>query len=102
MLANNSSTVASPAIAGSFAADARGFYHLGDNVAEWVHDFYAISLGVSQALERDPRGPAEGEFHVIRGSSWMHSTVTELRLTFRDYGNEARPDVGFRLARYAE
>ena len=83
-------------------ADARGFYHLGGNVAEWVHDLYAIRFGASQEVERDPLGPAEGEFHVIRGSSWMHSTVTELRLSFRDYGNEARPDVGFRVARYAE
>jgi hypothetical protein len=32
----------------------------------------------------------------------MHSTVTELRLTFRDYGDKARPDVGFRIARYPE
>jgi hypothetical protein len=32
----------------------------------------------------------------------MHSTVTELRLSFRDYGNKPRPDVGFRIARYAE
>ncbi len=85
----------------SFGADARGFYNLGGNVAEWVHDFYAIRLGGGQT-ERDPLGPAEGEFHVIRGASWMHSTVTELRLSFRDYGNQARPDVGFRVARYAE
>ncbi len=86
----------------SFAADARGLFHLGDNVAEWVHDFYAIRFGGGQATERDPLGPAEGQYHVIRGSSWMHSTVTELRLSFRDYGSEPRPDVGFRIARYAE
>ncbi len=88
--------------ADSFGADARGFYHFGGNVAEWVHDYYAIRLGGSGKVERDPRGPKDGEFHVIRGSSWMHSTVTELRLTYRDYGSEPRPDVGFRVARYAE
>ncbi len=86
----------------SFEADAGGFYNLGGNVAEWVHDLYAIRLGGSREIERDPLGPAQGELHVIRGSSWMHSTVTELRLSFRDYGTEARPDVGFRIARYAE
>ncbi len=32
---------------------------------------------------------------------WMDSTVTELRLTYRDYGDEGRPDVGFRIARNA-
>jgi hypothetical protein len=53
-------------------------------------------------LERDPMGPLDGKFHVIRGSSWQHSTISELRWAYRDYGEEARPDVGFRLARYAE
>jgi hypothetical protein len=32
----------------------------------------------------------------------MHGTITELRIAFRDYGNEGRQDVGFRLARFAE
>ncbi len=86
----------------SYQPDDRGFYHLSGNVAEWMHDLYAIRMGGSQKVERDPRGPTEGEFHVIRGASWMHSTVTELRLSFRDYGSEPRPDVGFRIARYAE
>ncbi len=86
----------------SFGASARGLYNLGGNVAEWVHDLYAIRFGGSQEVERDPLGPREGEYHVIRGSSWMHSTVTELRLTYRDYGSEPRPDVGFRVARYAK
>ncbi len=86
----------------SFQPDSRGFYHLSGNVAEWMHDLYAIRMGGSQKVERDPRGPVEGEFHVIRGASWMHSSVTELRLSFRDYGSEPRPDVGFRIARYAE
>ena len=51
---------------------------------------------------RDPVGPAEGEYHVIRGASFLHGTVTELRLSFRDYGKDPRPDVGFRVARYAQ
>ncbi|MEM7582449.1 MAG: PEGA domain-containing protein [Acidobacteriota bacterium] len=86
----------------SFQPNARGFYHLNGNVAEWMHDYYAIRLGGSSEVERDPRGPETGELHVIRGASWMHSTVTELRLSFRDYGSEPRPDVGFRIARYAQ
>ena len=49
-----------------------------------------------------PLGAESGPYHVIRGSSWMHSSITELRLSFRDYGEEARPDVGFRVARYLE
>ncbi len=51
---------------------------------------------------RDPLGPDTGDYHVIRGSSWMNGTITELRLTFRDYGTDGRPDLGFRIARFAE
>ncbi len=97
---NDQHPVTAPVDSGS--ADARGFFHLGDNVAEWVHDLYAIRFAGGSQVERDPLGPADGEYHVIRGSSWMHSTVTELRLTYRDYSSQARPDVGFRIARYAE
>lgn len=86
---------------GSFGTDRLGFADLGGNVAEWVHDRYGLSPPGS-AVERDPVGPDEGEFHVIRGSSWMHATITELRLSFRDYGRDGRPDVGFRIARDAE
>ena len=57
-----------------------------------------FSLGV----ERDPLGPEAGQFRVIRGSSWAHGTITELRLSFRDFGEEPRDDVGFRVARYLE
>ena len=44
-------------------------------------------------------GPSRGSYHVIRGSSWRHAGVTELRGSYRDFGNEARIDVGFRIAR---
>jgi formylglycine-generating enzyme required for sulfatase activity len=84
---------------GRFAASPAGFFDLAGNAAEWVHDFYDIRTGT--APEQDPTGPASGKQHVIRGSSWMHSSVSALRWTYRDYGAEPRPDVGFRCARYA-
>ena len=40
-----------------------------------------------------------GDFHVVRGSSWRSATVTDLRLAYRDYGHDPRDDVGFRIAR---
>lgn len=83
----------------AFGADTRGILQLGGNVAEWVQDLYAVRPPRADRVEIDPTGPESGDFHVIRGSSWMHSTVTELRLSFRDYGDEPRPDVGFRVAR---
>lgn len=84
---------------GSFAADARGLYDLSGNVAEWISDFYEIP---SPDPVTDPLGPETGEYHVILGSSWMHGTVTDLRGAFRDYGVDGRPDLGFRVARFAE
>ena len=84
---------------GSFAASPLGLFDLAGNVAEWVQDYYEIP---SPAPARDPEGPPSGAHHVIRGSSFMHSTVTELRASFRDYGGPARPDLGFRVARSAE
>ncbi len=83
----------------TFAADARGLFDLSGNVAEWVNDFYEIP---SEAAASDPLGPASGDYHVIRGSSWMHGTITDLRTSFRDYGEDGRPDLGFRIARFAE
>jgi hypothetical protein len=47
-------------------------------------------------------GPSEGAQHVIRGASWRHSSVTDLRLAARDFGTNARNDVGFRIARSAD
>ncbi|HSO07652.1 MAG TPA: SUMF1/EgtB/PvdO family nonheme iron enzyme [Pelomicrobium sp.] len=84
---------------GSFKAGPAGFFDLAGNAAEWVHDAYGIPAGGKP--ETDPRGPDGGKHHVIRGSSWMHGSVSPLRWTWRDYGSDARPDVGFRCARYA-
>lgn len=86
----------------SFPANALGMFNLGGNVAEWVHDLYTIYPSGARAAMQDPLGPDEGEFNAIRGASWMHGSVTQLRLSFRDYGNKARPDLGFRIARYLE
>ena len=86
---------------GKFPANSLGLQDLGGNVAEWVHDYYTVSADSGQTLV-DPMGPAEGKQHVIRGASWKHSGVTDLRLSARDFGEGARNDVGFRVARYAE
>ena len=93
---------ASTAEGGKFAANALGIFDGAGNVAEWVNDYYTVPTpGVTEPVV-DPLGPERGKTYVIRGSSWRHATPTELRLSYRDYGNEARPDVGFRIARNAD
>jgi formylglycine-generating enzyme required for sulfatase activity len=86
----------------SFAPNERGLLNLGGNVSEWIQDYYSVYPSRRGEIDRDPLGPEEGSEHVIRGSSWMDTAVSELRLSYRDHGSEARPDVGFRIARYAE
>lgn len=86
----------------SFHADNKGLYDLMGNVSEWVHDVYQIHSGLNFKADTDPLGAQQGIHHVIRGASWAHGRLTEVRLSYRDYGSDARRDVGFRLARYAE
>ena len=71
-------------------------------MAEWVHDAYDPALPIAPPEVVDPFGPAGKPDRVIRGSSWLHGRIVELRTNFRDAGREPRPDVGFRVARYAE
>ncbi|WP_232059055.1 formylglycine-generating enzyme family protein [Kineobactrum salinum] len=89
------------ATVGSFAPNHHQLHDMGGNVAEWVHDVYQIPAANS-ATQTDPLGPQQGDNYVIRGASWALGRMSELRLSFRDYGQAGRDDVGFRIARYAE
>ncbi|GAB5415164.1 MAG: PEGA domain-containing protein [Congregibacter sp.] len=86
---------------GSFAADERGIFDIGGNVSEWIHDVYTIPAS-SGVVQTDPLGGQRGDNYVIRGASWAMGRLPELRLSYRDYGQRGRDDVGFRIARYAE
>jgi formylglycine-generating enzyme required for sulfatase activity len=101
VLADLDDGFAATAPVGSFAANPLGFFDLGGNVAEWTHDLYTVQPAGSVAAV-DPAAAGTGTLRVIRGSSWQHSGVTELRLAFRDYGDGKRNDLGFRIARYAQ
>jgi formylglycine-generating enzyme required for sulfatase activity len=87
---------------GTFAPNGFGLYDLGGNVAEWINDFYGATAEELGQAVRDPLGPGRGRYHVIRGSSWMHGQLVDLRLSFRDYGETGRQDLGFRVARWFE
>jgi formylglycine-generating enzyme required for sulfatase activity len=93
---------ASTAPVGSFEPNALGIYDGGGNVAEWVNDFYTVPTPGVTTPAVDPTGPDRGTSHVIRGSSWRHAGVSELRLSYRDFSSQPRHDVGFRVARFAD
>lgn len=86
---------------GSFRPNPLGIFDLGGNVSEWVNDHDDASFGMMQRAE-NPLGEGSSQLHVIRGSSWRHGRITELRLAWRDRGVDGADDVGFRVARYAE
>ena len=46
--------------------------------------------------------PQQGETWTIRGSNWLTGRTPELRTAWRDVGSGGKPDLGFRIARYAE
>ncbi len=89
-----------PAPVQTYAANEFGIFDLAGNVAEWIHDFY--SLSIPRGVLTDPMGSEPSDYHVIRGSSYKHGRFSELRWTYRDYGSDPRADVGFRIARYLE
>jgi formylglycine-generating enzyme required for sulfatase activity len=97
---NDGFRVAAPV--GSFGTNPAGLFDMGGNVSEWTNDYYSIYPDQGGVVAIDPRGPADGQAYVIRGSNWLTANISELRLAYRDAGTSGRPTVGFRLARYAE
>jgi formylglycine-generating enzyme required for sulfatase activity len=90
---------ASTAPVGKFRPNALGLLDGAGNVAEWVNDIYTVPTPGLTTPVVDPLGPEVGDTHVVRGSSWRHAGILELRLSFREPETEARNDVGFRIAR---
>jgi sulfatase modifying factor 1 len=78
--------------------------HLVDvagNVAEWVSDFYEPDdhgMGYPSASQLNPRGPATGVLHVVRGGSYRNGAAWMMTAWRGTIELVASPDVGFRCA----
>lgn len=88
---------------GSYAKGASiyGVHDLAGNVWEWVDDWYSQNY-YTHGRKKNPRGPAKGEFKVVRGGSWVNY-ADSLRSAFRRWSRpEVRfNDTGFRCAKDA-
>jgi len=88
---------------GTRRANPWGLFDLYGNVAEWVHDYYAENYYLSSP-ERNPRGPDQGEFRVVRGGGWS-SMAEDVRSSSRvfsasvDDGCMVSDAIGFRCVR---
>lgn len=76
-----------------------GIYDMTGNVGEWVSDFYDENY-YRKSPYRDPKGPEQGDQHVIRGGSWRE-TKRNVRASKRFQAKPWRHDVtvGFRCAK---
>ncbi len=76
-----------------------GLYHMAGNAYEWVQDWYQTNYYESSP-PRNPQGPEQGHFKVLRGGSW--SDLPKYLLTYSRFKlpPETRNSyVGFRCAK---
>ncbi len=70
------------------------------NVWEWCSDRYGRTY-YKDAPEKNPTGPENGNYRVLRGGSWFDTPPLFLTVSYRSWARQAErsPTVGFRCAK---
>jgi len=94
-----------PAPVGCFDPNGYGVCDMMGNVWEWCADWYDSGY-YSKSSKDNPKGPATGQEHVLRGGSWF-SDKDYLRVSNRynynpSYTMKEAANIGFRCAKDAK